>query len=199
MAYNKFTLTEVKEQFNLTIDYNLALFRSVPAREVEGHLVTLLEKYIPLAVAISTEKSRSEWIIAPILAELHERLHGKMSLFSGIAFNVARKQKLVGVCDFLISRSPDQLSLTAPVIAIAEAKKADLMGGLGQCVATMIAARLFNEKKQLALPLIYGIVTTGTEWKFLQLEGQTVYVDMDEYYINDLGKIMGILTHMVLN
>jgi hypothetical protein len=40
---------------------------------------------------------------------------------------------------------------------------------------------------------IYGSVTSGTNWKFLFIEGTTVYIDSVEYYIKEVDKILGIL------
>ncbi len=40
---------------------------------------------------------------------------------------------------------------------------------------------------------IYGSVTTGTNWKFLFLEGTIVYIDEIEYYIKEVDKILAIL------
>lgn len=45
-----------------------------------------------------------------------------MSLFSGREFNVDAARGLSGYCDFLISRSPEQLVIESPVIALVEAK-----------------------------------------------------------------------------
>jgi hypothetical protein len=42
-------------------------------------------------------------------------------------------------------------------------------------------------------------VTTGSAWKFLRLEGTTVTLDLKEYYIDNLGKLVGVLTHIVQN
>ena len=44
---------------------------------------------------------------------------------------------------------------------------------------------------------LYGVVTTGNIWKFLQLEEGVVYIDLQEYYIENPGKILGILSSMV--
>lgn len=44
---------------------------------------------------------------------------------------------------------------------------------------------------------MFGAVTTGSAWKFLQLEGDVVALDVKEYYIDNLGKILGILGHLV--
>ena len=98
--------------------------------------------------------------------------------FSGIEFNVDAEVGLTGVCDFLISKSPDQLSLQAPVIILVEAKKEDLTAGLGQCIAEMLAAQRFNAEKGNDIPRVYGTTTSGTDWRFLKLDPkgiQTAY------------------------
>jgi hypothetical protein len=199
MAYNKFTLKKVKKQFGLTFNSAEALFAQAKPIAVSSLLQETLTEFAPLAIAIDTEKARSEWIVAPILGELRKHLKGQMTLFSGINFEVDAKQDLTGFCDFLISRSPDQYVLGAPVITVVEAKKGDVMAGLGQAIATMVAVQIFDERENSPLEVIYGVSTTGTTWKFLKLIGQTVYIDSDEFYLRDLEKIMGILTAMVLN
>ncbi len=199
MAYNKFTLKKVKKQFGLTLTSAEALFAQAKPVAVSSLLHEILTEFAPLAIAIDTEKARSEWIVAPILGELRKHLKGQMTLFSGINFEVDAKQDLTGFCDFLISRSPDQYVLGAPVITVVEAKKGDVMAGLGQTIATMIAAQIFNEQENTPVEVIYGVCTTGTTWKFLKLMGQTVYIDSEEYYLRDLEKIIGILSYMVLN
>lgn len=82
----------------------------------------ILAEYVPLARAINTEKARSELMIANILVEARKRLNHQISLFSGIEFNVDKASDLNGFCDFMISASPEQLMLNAPVITIVEAK-----------------------------------------------------------------------------
>jgi hypothetical protein len=52
---------------------------------------------------------------------------------------------------------------------------------LGQCVAEMLAARIFNEREGNDISTIYGTVTSGTNWRFLKLEGDIVNIDLDEY------------------
>ena len=55
-----------------------------------------------------------------------------------------------------------------------------------------------NERKEgNKINLINGIVTTGNMWKFLQLQDQVVYIDLNEYYIKDIKKILGILSKAV--
>ncbi|WP_353735916.1 MULTISPECIES: hypothetical protein [unclassified Okeania] len=61
----------------------------------------------------------------------------------------------------------------------------------------MVAAQVFNQRENNEIPLIYGVVTTGTTWQFLELESQTMTVDLEEYSVKNLPKILGILTNFV--
>ena len=102
-----------------------------------------------------------------------------------------------GFCDFIISRSPEQLFIQSPVITIVEAKNDNIQSGLGQCIAEMIAAQIFNERQGNPIKNIYGVVTTGSVWQFLKLTEQRIEVDLDEYFINNVGKILGILRSFI--
>ncbi|MBE9250253.1 hypothetical protein IQ226_14065 [Dolichospermum sp. LEGE 00240] len=197
MAYSDFKLQEVVRKFGLTINEKVDLFADTPEREASAILDTVLKTNVPLALAINTEKARSEMIIAPVLIEIKNIFTEEISLFSGVDFNVDPEQGLNGVCDFIISKSPEQLFITSPIITIVEAKNENIKVGLGQCIAEMIAAQLFNQKEGHYLDLIYGIVTTGNMWKFLKLQDQVVYIDFSEYYIKDIKKILGILSASV--
>jgi hypothetical protein len=193
MAYSDFSLAKVKKSFDLTLDETRNLFTDIKPVTPSKTLRTVLIDYIPLATSIATEKARSEFLIAPLLAEVRRLLNNKISLFSGNEFNVDATKGLQGFCDYIISRSQEQLFISTPVMFIFEAKKEDIIGGLGQCVAAMIAAQLFNQNQGDDVQRIYGSVTSGTNWKFLFLEGTTVYIDSVEYYIKEVDKILGIL------
>ena len=138
-----------------------------------------------------------EMVIAPMLVQLKRLLNDQISLFSGVEFSVDSAQDLVGFCDFIISLSQQQLYISAPALIIFEAKNENIKGGLGQCLAAMVAARIFNEREGQPLPQIYGAVTTGNQWKFLRLVDQTAYVDQRDYYIDQLETLMGILVSLV--
>jgi len=112
-------------------------------------------------------------------------------LFSGVEFNVSIERGLRGVCDFLLSLSPTQLTIEAPVVAIVEAKNDNLKTGLVQCIAEMVAAQLFNREQGNDIPTVYGALTTGTYWKFLRLIETMVYVDVTEYHVQDAERIVG--------
>jgi hypothetical protein len=199
MAYSNFTLAQIKDLFNLTLTENQNLFHKIAEISVSDSLQLLLKDYIPLATAISTEKARSEFLIAPILAEVKRLTNYQISLFSGTEFNVEPSQGLHGFCDFIICASTEQYFITAPILAVVEAKNENIISGLGQCVAEMVAVKLFNERNNQAINKVYGVVTTGTNWRFLVLENNQLMIDSEEYYIKEINKILGILVGFIQN
>lgn len=194
MSYSDFTLETVKKKLHLGVREQVGLFADAPDVQPSALLRETLDYNLPLALAINTEKSRSELIIAPILVELRRQFQSKISLFSGVEFNVEPTLGLNGICDFLMSSSSEQLVVSAPVITIVEAKKENLNAGLGQCIAEMFAAQLFNAKEDNDISIIYGAVTTGNIWKFLRLTNSVVEIDLMEYFISQISKILGILS-----
>ena len=197
MAYSNFTLEAVQKTFQLESIQSVGIFSKTEPIEPSVELTKALDKKVPLAVAIGTEKAKSEMIVADLLVELREHFEHRISLFSGIDFNVDTENDLTGVCDFLVSLSPNQYYLEAPVIILVEAKKDDLITGLGQCVAEMIAAQRFNAEKGNDIPCVYGATTTGVNWLFLKLVGKRLHIDMATYMLERCDKILGILASMV--
>ena len=198
MAYNDFTLAKLTERFGLIIDETKSLFGDVAEIDLPPTLTGLLQRYIPLALNLNTEKAKSELIIAPVLIELKLHNERRISLFSGFDFPVDPASGLNGRCDFLLARSPRQLALVAPVCVLVEAKNENVIAGIPQAIAEMIAARRYNEEAGTQISPIYGAVTTGLSWRFLKLEGETAFVDAVEYPIQSPRRIFGILTLMAL-
>lgn len=194
MSYSDFSLSSVKKLFQLELIEKTDLFEQTPDLNPTSFLTATLKDNLPIALASNTEKSRSEMIIAPILIDLRKQFYNHISIFSGVNFTVDSGQGLNGNCDFLISYSEEILLITAPIITLVEAKKEDLNSGLGQCIAEMIAAQRFNEQEGNSITEIYGVVTSGTIWKFLKLVGNQVFLDLTEYYLANLPKILGILS-----
>jgi hypothetical protein len=197
MAYSDFTLTSITKAFSLSIRDRVDMFSTVAEVQISPLLKETLQENVPLALASNTEKSRSEMIISPILIELRKQSNHQISLFSGIDFTVDPEKGLNGNCDYIISRSAELLLLRSPIVMLVEAKKENLNAGLGQCIAEMLAARVYNERDQNQsmnqAETIFGVVTSGTNWKFLKLEEQFISIDLDEYYLSNIGKILGIL------
>ena len=147
MPYSNFTLEKVRKTFHLEAFEEADISSDIKPLIPSAELTKALSRNVPVAKAINTEKATSEMIVANVLLELREHFERRISLFSGIDFNVDDKAELTGVCDFLVSLSPVQFHLEAPIIILVEAEKDVLTVGFGQCVAEMVAAQRFNAER----------------------------------------------------
>lgn len=197
MDYGDFDLPRAQADFNLTVQTVIDLFTQVPPAAPDPDLTAMLNRKIRLALAINTEKARSEWLIAPLLGEVWRLGEGRVSLHSGVPLDVDPAAGLVGRCGFLLGRPPQLHYVTAPLLVVIEAKNEAIAGGLGQCAAAMVAAQRFNRQRQTGIETIHGCVSDGGEWKFLRLAGTTLTIDLTEYLISRPDRILGILLHMV--
>ncbi len=196
MAYNNFTLETVKHQFGLNlIDSSFCEF--LPHVNPQPEFLTIFRQWLPLAQRAKSEKAKSELLVSPVLTEVKRLTGEQIQLFSGEEFNVDKERGLNGFCDFLLSRSTAPYVIEAPILMLVEAKKGELDVGLGQCVAEMLAAQLFNENAGKVIVTIYGCVTSGKLWQFLKLEGKDVSIDTNEYSVTPVERILGILKWMV--
>jgi hypothetical protein len=197
MAYSDLTLEDIQSQFQIDFLEQNDLFEQVEPVQPSQLLQDILADNIPLALSSDTEKARSEMIVAPILIELRRLFDRQISLFSGIEFNVDRARGLNGRCDFIISQSASLLSMNVPVLTLVEAKNDNIKSGIPQCIGETIAAQIFNAQRNHEVPCIYGIVTTGSIWKFLKLERSTVKIELREHFLENLAVLLGILSQIV--
>ncbi len=196
MAFRDFSFPQVQHDLGLSL-HDADLFASTEPFPVREDFLAFLRDGVALAVANSTEKAKSEFIIAPVLLELRRSLGSTFSLFSGLEWEVDSSRGLNGYCDFILTRGESQYVLGAPFVAIAEAKNDVIRSGLGQCIAAMYAANLCNQQAKADVATVHGVVSTGSAWKFLRLRGTEVTIDVPEHYIDNLPKIMGILKQIV--
>jgi hypothetical protein len=139
-----------------------------------------------------TEKSKSEFLVVPILLAARESYPELLAIFSGPRFDVDPSQGLVGECDFILARTAPVPRLKAPLVTILEAKKGDIEAGLGQCIAQTVAARIFNERAGEPARALYGCVTSGNDWQFLRLDGSEVVLDRKLWYLDQVGGILAV-------
>ncbi len=194
MAYSDFTLAKVRESFGLTVEEPNNLFADIAGISSSQYLQITLNENVALATAINTEKARSELIIAPILLEIRRQFNFQIGFFSGSEFNVDSEQGLNGYCDYILTASSEIYEIRTPVLTLVEAKNENIKAGLGQCIAEMIAAQIFNQRQGNNVKSIYGAITTGTDWKFLQLKDKIIQIDKRDYYIVEINQILGILS-----
>ena len=196
MAYSDFSLAQVKKTFGL-VETSVCLFPDIAALPPSDWLQETLRYSLRLALSSSSEKARSEFIVAPILIELERRNTEKLSIYSGETLDVDVDKGLKGECDFILAKGPVSLTMQAPIVAIVEAKKSDIKGGLGQCIAQMLGAQQFNQLESNPISEIYGCVTTGENWQFLTLNDIHVAIDSQRYYINEVDRLLGVLQAIV--
>jgi hypothetical protein len=102
-VYSDFTLPIALEKLSLTLRQEMSLFAGVESAVPSELLIAVLADNIPMALAIHTEKARSELIVMPILMEIRKRTNA--GLFSGIECKVDDAKGLHGVCDFLFAQA----------------------------------------------------------------------------------------------
>ncbi|WP_310417052.1 hypothetical protein [Chamaesiphon sp. OTE_8_metabat_110] len=196
MAYNNFSLQDVIDRFEINL-LESTFCDSLPPATPQPEFSTIFGQSLPLAQRARSEKAKSELLVSPVLLEVTKLANNSVELFSGEEFTVDKEQGLNGFCDFLLSRSTAPYIIEAPIVMLVEAKKGELDLGLGQCISEMVAAQLFNQNEGKVIPVIYGCVTSGKLWQFLKIEGKNVTIDVNEYQILPVDRILGILKWMV--
>ena len=138
----------------MTEDDKTDLFGDVEPIEPSDYLRGLLDELVPVALGVNTEQARREYIISPILIEAKRRSNVVINVLPGVMLKVDEQRGLIGYCDYLIARSAKIYYLESPIIAVVEAKREDLISGLGQCAAEMVAIQLFNDKDGRPTPVV---------------------------------------------
>jgi len=194
MAYTDFTLESAEAELGVTC---------APGDVFPGLVPVQVPAWLPdqlargTALALVSEKARSEFIVAPILLAVRELAGGTVSILSGQRLDVDPARKLLGECDFLLARSEPVPRLRAPILTVVEAKKNDIDGGLGQCIAQMVGAQLYNARAERPTPTVYGCVTTGEDWQFLRLAGTAVTLHRPRVYVDNVSLLLAALVAAV--
>jgi hypothetical protein len=194
LGYSSYSFISVKKKFGLR-SINGDLFGDSVMIPPSDWLLTAL--HIGGQLPTVSEKSRSEWIVAPILMELKRNNIDKLSILSGENLDIDKDLSLTGECDFIFSRNPNALIIESPIFCMIEAEKHDILGGLGQCIAQMIGAQRLNEQDGIHYSMIYGCVTTGKAWQFLKMEGNIVTIHPNEIYLNEVPRLLGIFQTII--
>ncbi len=148
-------------------------------------------------LSLVSEKSRSEFIVAPILLACRELSGDAIAIYSGQNLNVDPAKGLHGECDFILARVAALAGTARSLITIVEAKRNDIELGLGQCAAQMVGARQFNEHRGRVGGSVFGCVTTGEVWQFLKLEASQLGLDRLRCNIDKLGTILAVIQAMI--
>jgi hypothetical protein len=189
MSYTDFDIPRVEKELGLVVAIKKIEWNFEPVASSDW-LLKSLEKGEKNAFV--SEKARSEFIVTPILLAAKEISNDEFQIFSGQTLNVDVSLGLTGECDFILSKTYPTPVLKSPIISLVEAKKNDIELGLGQCIAQMFAARIFNQKSNNTFKVIFGCVTTGEDWQFLKLEENNVTVDSEKFYLSEVENILGV-------
>jgi hypothetical protein len=199
MPYCQFnTLHTVRQQLGISTHFK-SIFSDINAVQPSAWLLQTLEVYTKHRTAYFNEKSRSEGIVFPILAELQKHFNYSFSLYSGATIEGNKDLGLNGECDFVLSQAEQSIELERPVFCIVEAKDNDLDLGIPQCIAQLCGTQIYNEKVEDFKPsILYGAVTTGSDWVFLYIKDKKVTIDNDFYSTHNLPQLLGVLNHIVI-
>lgn len=196
MSYSDFDLISVKKTFHLT-EETTDLFGEIEEVVLSEWLTTSLKIGVRLTQYSQSEKAKSELIVMPILIELQQINSPNIALYSGKSLDVDKEKGLNGECDFIVSKGHLAYTIQTPIIGLVEAKRNDIELGLGQCVAQMLGALLFNEREGHPVDQVFGCVTTGEIWQFLKLAQDTIWVNERRYYIDHVGTILGVFQRII--
>jgi hypothetical protein len=189
MAYSDFTFEDLETKHGL--GYNIRpFFSQIKPMQPSDLLVQQLNlaKKFPLR----NEKMKSEYLIVPVLSHVKVENEDFAQLFSGENLPADKKIKLNGEVDYLWVGKANAAELQKPIISLCEAKKGAIEDSLAQCAAQMYGARVYNQKKKNNIFDIYGCVSSGTDWQFMKLEGQTIWKDTEIYTLSNLPELLGV-------
>src|SRR5436309_1986708 len=102
MSYADFNLESLRHAFRLKVR-DQALFDPVGTLEPSAWLLETLS--IGQDLAVTSEKARSEFIVAPILMACRAIMGHTLRIFSGPRLDVDTDSGLKGECDFILARS----------------------------------------------------------------------------------------------
>jgi hypothetical protein len=196
MEYADFTARDLTKQFGIKFRAE-HLFEKVNIPKIKP--TAWLEETLSRGqrIGFSSEKSRSERLVSPILTELSIENQENFTIYSGMLLNVDEANGLNGECDFMLSFSKIQDFVVAPIFNITEAKKQDIEQGTIQCAAQLIAANQLNQNEGYNFKTLFGCSTTGTEWRFIKLENNVITLDIDRYFISNIDTLLGVLQLIV--
>ncbi len=189
MAFSDFkTVSDVQEKFGIKYTYDD--FFDAEAKEPSGLFSQEFEFSIKHFDIFSSEASRCEVIIFPILREVYKDYAEKYGLW--VKKTIHYDETLNGTPDYLVA-TKSELGITVigePLIMLVEAKRNDFELGWGQCLAELVAAQKINDDPNFP---VYGIVTDGILWQFGRLVGDVYTRNRTNFSLDNLPILFGAM------
>lgn len=186
MAYSNFTPPDVPR----TAD----LFADVPPVPADPAFRDRLTEVASLVARTDTPKARSVLLTAPVIIDVWQRSRRRVSMLSGVGFGEADAEP----CDFMLGHGPQLYFPTAPVAVVVRSAIGGRFHDPSCCVAEMMTAWQFNAQEGAPTEHVYGVVTTGSSWRFLRLTEGALTLDVTEHQLpSDLDRVLGVLLHVL--
>ena len=166
---------------------NIEFQKNELPKELKAWIEEFLGSYDKLRkfVNLTNEMAIREFLISPIIFELVKHFDVKVDIESSVYYNDVLK----GSIDYILSKKSNFIAI--------EAKNADINRGFNQLISELIALDKIMEKENT---LIYGVVTTGTEWNFALLDREKKTITQDNkslYLVQDLEGIFEIMVEVL--
>ncbi len=193
MAFSDFkNIGEVQKKYG--IKYEEEVFIKASEIQPPEHFVKDFGFYRENIDVFSSEASRSEVIISPILREVYKQYYKKYSFW--IQKSISYDDVLCGTPDYIFSEKSElgKTVLEKPIVVTAEAKRNDFEQGWGQCLAELVASQKINDDPERP---VYGIVTDGNLWQFGKLEKDCFFKNTENFTVDKLSLLFGALNYVI--
>jgi predicted metalloendopeptidase len=196
MAYRYFKTKDLEEKFGIEeVVTNVFDYQKISKKEPSDNLKRSISEagYLTL----SSKLAISAQIVAPVLAELRKN-NDKFQIFSGESIVGDKKLGLNGLTDFIFASTPMTSLPNTPIfLLIKQSKSANLKTVYPKAIAQMLGIRYFNKIRSSDIETIHAVVTDGTTWHILKLEGNNVLIDKHNYSTENLPLLLGVLQEII--
>ena len=191
LTFSGMTWDILEEKHGIRVQDSV-LFEDAAPLDPSPTLVDYLHRGRHLRLA--NERARAHRLVDPVLYEIELLYKGKITTIPEPYLEAKGFEGLSGNPDFILSAGTT--TKVVPIVAVVEAKKEDMDGGLPQCAAELYASYLLDKGVPSRL---HGCVTIGTDWRFLSFDGETkqVVLDPTTYLISHLPRILGIFRAII--
>lgn len=189
MAFSDYKhIAQVQQEYHIT--YREQHFLVAQAKDPSPKFVDEFVFNLENIDVYTSEGSRSEMIICPILREVYKHYYQNYALW--IQKSIAYDERLTGTPDYMIAKR-SELGKTVfefPMIIAVEAKQNDFTKGWGQCAAELVAAQRLNADSGRP---VYGIVSDGKLWEFGRLRETSFIKESEGFTVDHIGLLFGVL------
>ncbi len=192
MAYSDFTLWDLKKTFGIKNRWSQTPILGEPVHVQASERLKKDIKFMKDMPSLrAKKKGRAEFVLAPIFREVIENSKGTLILYSGGKLDMDEETGLGGKYDFIFDRDIQSYSIHDAVLTIREELDGDILEGIEPCALQLFKARKLSKEYGNGMDVVYGCTTDAYSFKFLKLEGDTVYADRKNYHITKLPELLG--------